>query len=70
VELVIVAWLFLAVGVGYAADQRGLSGFGWFIIALLVSAPLALLFLIAAPADAGMVDDRALRRNIRKGRAS
>jgi hypothetical protein len=69
-ELIVMTFIFwwvpLAIGVGYVADQRGYSGIGWFIVALLASAPLALLFLIAIPAGA-MVDDGALRRNIQAG---
>jgi hypothetical protein len=48
IAVVIVAWLPLALGVGAVAQNRGYS-FAWFLIALLISAPLALLYLIAMP---------------------
>jgi hypothetical protein len=46
IAVVIVAWLPLALGA--VAQNRGYS-FAWFLIALLISAPLALLYLIAMP---------------------
>lgn len=39
------SWLIFAVVVGVAANARGRSGFGWFLIALLVS-PLVALILV------------------------
>lgn len=40
-----IGWLIFAVVVGVAASARGRSGFGWFLIALLIS-PLVALILV------------------------
>jgi hypothetical protein len=69
IVLALVVWLPLALGVGAVAQERGNSFGNWFLIALVTSAPLALLFLIAMPSG-GTVDDHALRRNICLGRVS
>jgi hypothetical protein len=42
-------WLVLAVGVGATARERGDDFVWWFFVALMVSTPLALLYLIASP---------------------
>jgi hypothetical protein len=44
-----VFWLALAIMVGVAANARRRSGGGWFVLAMLVSPLIALLFLIAFP---------------------
>lgn len=45
VEIVVI-WLFFAILVGFVASQRGRSGFGWFIISLIIS-PLISVIIIA-----------------------
>jgi hypothetical protein len=40
-------WFFLAIATGYAAKSRNRDGFGWFLLALLISPVIALLLLIA-----------------------
>jgi ribosomal protein L40E len=47
VEIVIV-WCGFAIVVGVFASNKGRSGFGWFLLALLLSPLLAGLFLLAA----------------------
>jgi hypothetical protein len=47
--ILILAWLSLAIGVGAVARKRGDSFGWWFFVALMISAPLALLYLIAMP---------------------
>ena len=42
-------WLGLAIVVGVAGDTRGRNGFGWFILAIVISPLLAGLLLIALP---------------------
>jgi hypothetical protein len=44
-EIFIISWLIFAVVVGVAANARGRSGFGWFLVALLIS-PLVALVLV------------------------
>lgn len=45
-----ITWLFFAVLVGIYADRRGRSGFGWFLLAVLISPLLAgLLCLVLGP---------------------
>jgi hypothetical protein len=41
-------WIILALGVGDVAQDRGDSFGRWFLVALMVSTPLALLYLIAS----------------------
>jgi phosphotransferase system glucose/maltose/N-acetylglucosamine-specific IIC component len=63
--IVAVLWIGIAIAVGSAANARGRSGGGWFLLALIFSPIIALLFLIAFPARAirtDAVDDAALRR--------
>jgi hypothetical protein len=45
-------WIILALGVGAIAQNRGDSFGRWFLVALMVSTPLALLYLIASPIKA------------------
>jgi len=42
-------WVGLAVAVGFAAVKRGRSGFGWFILACLISPLLGGIFLALLP---------------------
>ena len=67
---VVGVWLSLACLVGGAAAARGRSGFGWALLAVLISPLFAILLLIAFPRlDAGINDD-VLRRNLRASRTS
>jgi hypothetical protein len=43
----ILIWLFLALIVGVAADRRGRMGFGWFMLAVMLSPFIAGLLLLA-----------------------
>ena len=65
-------WFIISIVVGIAASSRGRSGFGWFLLAVLISPILALLFLIAFPPKQrhieNEIDDIELQRNIRRGR--
>lgn len=42
-------WLILALVVGVAAGSRGRSGFGWFLIAILLSPLIAIIILLVLP---------------------
>jgi len=42
-------WVFFAVVIGYAAFRRGRSGFGWFLLGILISPLLAGFLLLAFP---------------------
>ena len=46
--IIIIAWLVLAAVIGAMASNRGRSGFGWFLLAIVTSPILAALFLAAA----------------------
>ena len=45
----LVVWFVLAIATGFAAQSRGRDGPGWFLLAILISPPLALILLIAFP---------------------
>lgn len=54
ITIVVVLWLGLAAAVGAAARSRGRSFGNWFVVAVLISPLLALIFLIAfQPRQAG-----------------
>jgi hypothetical protein len=57
--MVLFIWLGLAVVIGVAAGARGRSGFGWFLLAVLISPLLAGLLLIATPNKARVAADAA-----------
>jgi len=73
-----IIWLVLTFVIGVAAERRGRSGFGWFLLALFLS-PLIAGILLAAfpdkklralleePRRSAAVDDRALLQNIERG---
>lgn len=43
-------WFIFAIVVGFGASGRGRSGFGWFLLALLISPLLAFILLVLLPA--------------------
>jgi hypothetical protein len=47
--MIFAAWLIFAVVVGFLASGRGRSGFGWFILALIISPILAAILLLLLP---------------------
>ncbi len=54
-------WFLCAIAVGIWADKRGRSGFGWFVLSVLISPLLGAIFLavtknLAAPDQAGPTD--------------
>jgi hypothetical protein len=51
VELVIL-YLIFALAVGFIAGQRGRFGFGWFLVALLISPLIAVIVLALIPSRA------------------
>ncbi|UYN96100.1 MAG: hypothetical protein KIT25_03910 [Enhydrobacter sp.] len=64
---IIILWLVLAGVVGWAAGQKGRSGGGFFLLALLLSPLIGFLVLIAVPArerssDSGFIVCGACRR--------
>lgn len=52
-SLLLFFWLGLAIVVGVIANGRGRDGFGWFLLALVISPLLAAIFLAAAGSKAG-----------------
>lgn len=42
-------WFIFAVIVGVGASSRGRSGFGWFVLAMLISPLLAVILLVLLP---------------------
>jgi tetratricopeptide (TPR) repeat protein len=46
---ILAVWLALAIATGFAAQSRDRNGFGWFVLAILISPVLALILLIAFP---------------------
>jgi hypothetical protein len=49
--LILVVWLGGAIAVGYAAAQRGRGDVAWFLLAVILSPLLAVLILLACPAE-------------------
>ncbi len=77
--LVGIIWFVLAFVIGVAAERRGRSGFGWFLLALLLSPLIAgillavfpdkhLRALLEEPRRSAAVDDQVLLLNIKGGR--
>lgn len=58
----IVGWVVLAIVVAFVAPIRGRSGFGWFLVALLLSPVIALLLLIVLPDLKGEIAERGRSR--------
>jgi hypothetical protein len=46
---IFIIWLVLAFLVGIAASSRGRSGAGWFLLAVIISPLIAILFVLALP---------------------
>jgi hypothetical protein len=70
--IVLLIWIILAIVIGNAASQRGRSGFGWFLVSLLLSPVIAGILLLLFPSrrdEWTEVDDAALEAAIRKGRS-
>jgi hypothetical protein len=42
-------WIIFAFAVGFIASQRGRSGFGWFLLAILISPLIAVIILALIP---------------------
>ena len=51
---IVLFWLVLAIIVGVAANTRGRSGFGWFLLAAIISPLIAGLLLLALPRISGV----------------
>jgi hypothetical protein len=77
--LVGIIWFVLAFVIGVAAERRGRSGFGWFLLAVLLSPLIAGILLavfpdlymrtlLEEPRRTSAVDDRTLLQNIEGGR--
>lgn len=73
--ILVLLWLILAIAIGAAAGQRGRSGAGWFLLAVIISPLIAGLLLVIFPdlktrslleaaSEPYQVDDHALKRNI------
>src|ERR1700733_10490480 len=63
------AWFILSFVIGSAANQRGRSAVGWFLVSIFTTPLLAGVFLLLFPSlrDPASVDDKALQESIRKG---
>ena len=64
--VIVFFWVCFAIIVGVAANTRGRSGLGWFLLAVIISPLLAGLFVLALPRLEGDVDDDELARNVRR----
>jgi hypothetical protein len=74
-----IIWFVLAFVIGVAADRRSRSGFGWFLLAILLSPLIAGILLavlpdlymrslLEEPRRSSAVDDRALEQAVKRGR--
>lgn len=61
-ELVMI-WFVGAIVIGVGASSRGRSGFGWFLLSLLISPLLSLILLAVTPNLAEKAAAEALRPN-------
>jgi len=48
-DVFVLFWIGLAIVIGMAAGSRGRSGFGWFLLALVISPLLALILIALMP---------------------
>lgn len=60
----IVGWLVFAVVVGVAANSRGRSGFGWFLLSLLLSPLIGIILVLVMPkkGEAALATDEVGQR--------
>jgi len=58
--IIIFFWFMFAIIVGIAANTRGRSGFGWFLLAVVISPLLAGLLVLALPDLRRQDDARAM----------
>lgn len=49
----IAGWIFFSALIGLMAARKGLTGFGYFLLSMIISPLLGLVFVLAAPADHG-----------------
>ena len=47
--MVVLGWILFAIVVGFAADARGRSGFGYFFLSLLLSPLIGLILVLVSP---------------------
>ena len=52
----VLGWVVFAIVVGIAASYRGRDGFGWFLLALLISPLVAVILLLLIPSLKDAVD--------------
>ncbi len=50
-------WLVLSIVIGIGAASRGRSGFGWFLLSILISPLIALILLLLMPSKAARPDE-------------
>lgn len=54
-ELGFIGWFFLSIAVGiYAANHRGRSAFGWFVLSVLISPLIAFILVFVMQDKRGM----------------
>lgn len=46
---IVLFWLLFSIVVGVAASSRGRSGFGWFLLSVIISPVLALILVLVMP---------------------
>ena len=57
---IVIGWFILAIVAGIAASGRGRSGFGFFLLSLILSPLIGLILVFALPAKTGMRDEAGL----------
>lgn len=58
--MVIVMWLVFAILVGVYASSKGRSGFGFFLIAIILSPLIGLIIALVVAPNNKVIDDKAL----------
>ena len=56
---IFIGWMIFAIVVGVAASSRGRSGFGWFLLSLILSPLVGIILVLVLPkkGDAAMATD-------------
>lgn len=58
---IVIFWLFLSIIAGVVASNKGRSGFGYFVLSLLLSPLIGIIAALAASKNAASIDSEMIR---------